>query len=100
MLRKHSLEKAMPAAQKTRSHAPRPSRKKAGRKGKLIGILSRKRSLYTTGRLVAAARARGHRAQVLDILRCTLSLGKSSPAILYEGKAGRGFDVVIPRIGA
>ena len=66
----------------------RPSAKgapKAATRGKVVGILSRKRSLYTTGRLIAAARQRGHRARVIDVLRCTLSLGKNAPSILYEG---------------
>jgi ribosomal protein S6--L-glutamate ligase len=85
----------------SRSRRSAPKRTVAGGgKGKLIGILSRKRSLYTTGRLIAAAKERGHRARVIDVLRCTLSLGKNAPSILYEGAPIGPFDVVIPRIGA
>jgi ribosomal protein S6--L-glutamate ligase len=35
-----------------------------------IAILSRNSRLYSTMRLVAAARARGHPVRVLDPLRC------------------------------
>ena len=65
-----------------------------------VGILSRKRSLYTTGRLVAAARKRGHRPIVLDTLRCSLGIAKDGAAIHYEGAPLPRLDVVIPRIGA
>jgi len=65
-----------------------------------IGILSRKRSLYTTGRLVAAAKARGHHPLVLDTLACSLGLEKDRATIYYEGKPVPPLDVVIPRIGA
>jgi ribosomal protein S6--L-glutamate ligase len=87
-----------PIRPKRRRSSPRAS--SSGGKGKLIGVLSRKRSLYTTGRLVTAARERGHRSRVLDILKCTLSLGRRSATILYEGESVGLFDVVIPRIGA
>jgi ribosomal protein S6--L-glutamate ligase len=93
----------MPTAPQSPSKPRRPSAKgasKAVSRGKVVGILSRKRSLYTTGRLIAAARERGHRARVIDVLRCTLSLGKNAPSILYEGAPIGAFDVVIPRIGA
>ena len=46
---------------------------------KLVAILSRKRSLYSTGRLVEAAHALGHRAIVLDTLRCQMVLQPGEP---------------------
>jgi ribosomal protein S6--L-glutamate ligase len=63
-------------------------------------ILSRKRELYTTSRLSAAAKERGCRPLVLDTLRCVLSLEKGLPSIFYGGKPLAPADVVIPRIGA
>jgi ribosomal protein S6--L-glutamate ligase len=79
------------------SVGPRPGRRRADR---TLAILSRKRSLYSTSRLVQAARARGHRAIVMDTLRCNLVLERSRPRMLFRGIEVRGIDVVIPRIGA
>jgi ribosomal protein S6--L-glutamate ligase len=65
-----------------------------------VAILSRNRRLYSTRRLVEAARAQGHRPVVLDTLRCNLVLARDRPRILYRGKELAGIGVVIPRIGA
>ncbi|MFN0063781.1 MAG: RimK family alpha-L-glutamate ligase [Myxococcaceae bacterium] len=65
-----------------------------------IAILSRKRSLYSTTKLVEAIRARGHRALVLDTLRCNMVLGPTNPRMLYRGVELSGLHAVIPRIGA
>jgi len=66
-----------------------------------ILILSRKRTLYTTRRLVDTARALGHRAVVADPLACWLACGRKEPAVYYGTARKRvsGFDVVLPRIG-
>jgi ribosomal protein S6--L-glutamate ligase len=68
--------------------------------GKVVAILSRKRSLYSTRRLVEAVRARGQRVLVLDTLRCNLILARGEPRMTYRGVALHNLDVVIPRIGA
>jgi ribosomal protein S6--L-glutamate ligase len=65
-----------------------------------VAILSRKRSLYSTRRLVEAIQRRGHRALVLDTLRCNLILDLTGPRMVYRGVDVRDIDVVIPRIGA
>jgi ribosomal protein S6--L-glutamate ligase len=67
---------------------------------KLVAILSRKRSLYSTTRLVEACKQRGHRPIVLDTLRCNMVLARGAPRMTYRGVEVRGVDVVIPRIGA
>jgi ribosomal protein S6--L-glutamate ligase len=67
---------------------------------KVVAILSRKRSLYSTRRLVEAVKARGQRVLVLDTLRCNLILSRGEPRMTYRGVALRNVDVVIPRIGA
>jgi ribosomal protein S6--L-glutamate ligase len=67
-----------------------------------IAILSRKRTLYTTRRLIDATRSLGHEPVVLDPLKCFLLLGRRSPEIYYAA-ADRPLprmDLVIPRIGA
>jgi ribosomal protein S6--L-glutamate ligase len=65
-----------------------------------IAILSRNRRLYSTQRLVDAARARGHEVQVIDVLRCVMNIEPGNPEIWYRGAELSGFDAVIPRIGA
>jgi ribosomal protein S6--L-glutamate ligase len=83
-----------------RTAAPRRRQPRSGGDRLDIAILSRKESLYSTQRLVEAARQAGHRARVLDTLRCDLLLEKSRPALFYRGESITGVDVVIPRIGA
>ena len=65
-----------------------------------IAILSRNSRLYSTMRLVAAARARGHRVRVLDPLRCYMRIARDGFSVHYGGRALKGVDAVIPRIGA
>ncbi len=68
----------------------------------LIGVLSRRRSLYTTRRLIESAESLGCRTMVLDPLQCYPVLQHGGLAILHR----RGvlpvdeIDVVLPRIGA
>ena len=67
-----------------------------------ILILSRKRSLYSTRRLLETAREMGHTPRAVDPLDCWLHLGRKAPSVYYrEGRHPlREVDVVIPRIGA
>jgi ribosomal protein S6--L-glutamate ligase len=65
-----------------------------------IAILSRNSRLYSTMRLVTAARARGHRVRVLDPLRCYMRIARDAFAVHYGGRPLKGVDAVIPRIGA
>ncbi len=67
-----------------------------------VVILSRNPRLYSTRRLVEAARAQGHAPRVLDTLRCDLVLTRARPRILYRGADldPAAIHVAIPRIGA
>jgi ribosomal protein S6--L-glutamate ligase len=67
-----------------------------------VVVLSRNRKLYSTRRLVEAAKALGHAPRVLDTLRCNMVVGRDQARILYRGEELRAEDVhvVIPRIGA
>jgi ribosomal protein S6--L-glutamate ligase len=65
-----------------------------------IAILSRNPRLYSTRRLVEAAKQRGHEVRVLDVLRCYMNIASHRPEMHYKGEALSGFDAVIPRIGA
>lgn len=68
-----------------------------------IGILSRNRKLYSTSRLVEAAKQRGHEAKVVDTLRCYMNITSNKPTVYYKRQGVKeilNFDAVIPRIGA
>lgn len=65
-----------------------------------IAILSRNPGLYSTKRLVEAARAKGHEALIVDHLRCDIIIEQNDPAIFYKGERLDNIDAVIPRIGA
>jgi ribosomal protein S6--L-glutamate ligase len=65
-----------------------------------LAILSRNSKLYSTQRLVAAARERGHVVRVLDPLRCYMKIGPGQFQINYRGRKLAGVEAVIPRIGA
>ncbi len=65
-----------------------------------LALLSRNARLYSTRRLVEAARARGHRVRVLDPLRCYLRIGAGAFELHYKGRRLTGFDAVLPRFGA
>lgn len=65
-----------------------------------IAILSRNSSLYSTRRLVEAAREQGHSVRVLDPLRCYMRIACDGFAMHYKGRPLSGYDAVIPRIGA
>jgi ribosomal protein S6--L-glutamate ligase len=63
-------------------------------------ILSRNASLYSTSRIVLAARARGHHVTVIDPLDFQIVVARGKPALYVGGDRIARFDVVIPRIGA
>lgn len=65
-----------------------------------IVILSRNPDLYSTRRLVEAARQKGHEALVVDHLKCNIVIEKKKPSIYYQGELLEDVDAVIPRIGA
>ena len=65
-----------------------------------IIILSRNPHLYSTQRLVEAARQRKHHCEVIDPLKCDIIIEKKNPAILYKGRLLENIDAIIPRIGA
>jgi ribosomal protein S6--L-glutamate ligase len=69
-----------------------------------IGILSRNRKLYSTRRLVEAAKARDHDVRVVDVLKCFMNITANDPTVFYQSQENNveelEFDAVIPRIGA
>lgn len=65
-----------------------------------IIILSRNPHLYSTQRLVEAAKQRKHTVEVIDPLKCEIVIEKKNPAVIYRGKPLENVDAIIPRIGA
>lgn len=65
-----------------------------------IGILSRSTRIYSTNRLVEAAKARGHNVKVYDPLKCYMNITSGKPTVYYNSQQIERLDAVIPRIGA
>ena len=65
-----------------------------------LAILSRNTKLYSTRRLVEAAREQGHTVRTLDPLRCYMRIASDGFAMHYKGQSISGYHAVIPRIGA
>jgi ribosomal protein S6--L-glutamate ligase len=64
-----------------------------------LTVLSRSQEIYTTRRIVEAARAHGLRTRVIDPLEVELGLGERAPAAYWRGRRLPRADVVVPRIG-
>lgn len=65
-----------------------------------LAILSRGKGIYSTRRLLEAARGRGHETRVLDTLRFAIDLRSREPDLYYRQRPIDDFDAVLPRIGA
>lgn len=65
-----------------------------------LGILSTAPRCYSTRRLMAAAKDRGHKVTVVNTLKCAIDLQSGKPDLYYKGKPLTGYDAMIPRIGA
>ncbi|EDZ46976.1 30S ribosomal protein S6--L-glutamate ligase [Leisingera daeponensis] len=65
-----------------------------------IAMLARNANLYTHKRLKAAAEERGHQLDIIDTLRCYMNIATRRPEVYYNGEQLKGYDAVIPRIGA
>ena len=64
-----------------------------------IALLSRNAKLYSSRRLVEAAKARGHEIAVMDTLKFVIDISSDGPTLVYDGRPVEGIDAVIPRIG-
>ncbi len=65
-----------------------------------IAILSRNENLYSTRRMVEAAKERGHVIDVIDYVRCYMNIATKKPSIFIGDHELNDYDAVIPRIGA
>lgn len=65
-----------------------------------IKVLSTNPHLYSTKRLVEAAKNRKHNVEILDHTKLDIVIEKKNPMIYFNGKPISPTDAVIPRIGA
>ena len=65
-----------------------------------IAMMARNPNLYSHKRLKEAAEARGHELHIINTLRCYMNIASHRPEIFHNGESLKGFDAVIPRIGA
>src|SRR5579859_4987219 len=63
-------------------------------------VLSRNATLYSTSRLVLAARSRGHEVTVADPLDFRIVISQRRPSLYLGGQHAPHVDLVLPRIGA
>ncbi len=65
-----------------------------------IAMLARNPNLYSHVRLKEAAETRGHTLDIINTLRCYMNIASRRPEVYYNGESLKGYDAVIPRIGA
>jgi ribosomal protein S6--L-glutamate ligase len=65
-----------------------------------IAILSKGSDNYSTKRLVEEAQKRKHDVHVINYTYCYAKIEQSKPIVSYKGEELKGFDAIIPRIGA
>ncbi len=67
-----------------------------------IAMLARNPNLYSHKRLVEAAEAKGHTIDIINTIQCNMNITAHRPQVIYQGESLtlRGYDAVIPRIGA
>ena len=65
-----------------------------------IAMLARNPNLYSHKRLVEAAVERGHSLEIINSLRCYMSIASGRPKVFYNGERLPRYDAIIPRIGA
>jgi ribosomal protein S6--L-glutamate ligase len=63
-------------------------------------VLSRNATLYSTSRIVLAARSRGHEVIVADPLDFRIVVSRGRPSMFLGGQPVPHADLVLPRIGA
>ena len=64
-----------------------------------VAILSRKRSLYTTRRIIEECKDQNIEPVVLNPLKCDIIVGKDNHNLYYNKKKQKKVDAVIPRFG-
>lgn len=62
-------------------------------------MISQNPAVYSTRRIIEAARERGHDVTNLNPIRCYMNITADQPTVRYRGKLVEGIEAIIPRIG-
>ena len=65
-----------------------------------IAVMTQNTKLYSSRRLIEAARERGHKVEPIKTLQVIINIASHRPSLFYNGEMLEGFEAVIPRIGA
>ncbi|MDH5430153.1 MAG: 30S ribosomal protein S6--L-glutamate ligase [Nitrospirota bacterium] len=65
-----------------------------------IAMMARNPKLYSHQRLVEAAKAAGHEIDIINTTQVYVNITSHNPELRYKGESLKGYDAVIPRIGA
>ena len=65
-----------------------------------IAMLARNPDLYSHKRLVESAQEKGHEIDVINTTQCYMNITAHRPQVMYKGESLKGYDAIIPRIGA
>ena len=65
-----------------------------------IAMLARNPDLSSHKRLVESAQAKGHEIDVINTTQCYMNITAHRPQVMYKGESLKGYDAIIPRIGA
>lgn len=63
-----------------------------------IAVITNWPKSVNSKRLVAAAKARGHKAVAYDVMKCYVEIEKAKPNVHYNGRELKGIDAIIPRL--
>lgn len=64
-----------------------------------MALMTRGARLYSSRRLIEAARERGHEIVPMDTLRFVIDVSEGGPSLTLGDRPVEGVDVVVPRIG-
>ena len=65
-----------------------------------IAMMARNPKLYSHQRLVEAAKEAGHEIDIINTTQVYVNITSHHPELRYKGESLKGYDAVIPRIGA
>ena len=64
-----------------------------------IVVLSKKKTFYSTRRLITSAEQKGHKVIFIDLMKCNVTINENEMIIYYKNKRLNDIDLVLTRIG-
>ena len=64
-----------------------------------IVVLSRKKTFYSTKKIITSAEQKGHKVIFVDPMKCNVAINENEMTIYYKNKKINDVDLVITRIG-